>query len=43
MPGIEDDRIALPVGEHLHRFFFALRRIVAVGDDKLFSPGFRLA
>ena len=43
VPGIEDDRIALPVGEHLHRFLFALRRIMAVGDDKLLSPGFGLA
>ena len=43
VPGIEDDRIALPVGEHLHRFLFALRRIMTVSDDKLLSPGFRLA
>ena len=31
--GIENDCVALAVGEHLHRFFFAFRSIVAVGDD----------
>ena len=43
MAGVKHDSIALAVGQHLHRLFFTFRRIVAVGDDQLFAPGFRLA
>ena len=43
MAGVEHDGVTLTVGQHLYRFFFPFGRIVAVGDDKLFAPGFRLA
>jgi len=43
MARVEHDGIALAIGQHLHCLFFTLRRIVAVGDDQLFAPGFRLA
>lgn len=42
MAGVEHDGVTLTVGQHLHRFFFPLGRIVAIGDDKLLAPGFRL-
>ena len=33
MAGVEHDGVALAIGQHLHRLFFTLWRIVAVGDD----------
>lgn len=41
--GVKNNGVALAVGQHLYRFLFAFRRIVAVGHDQLFTVGFGLA
>ncbi|MPN01245.1 hypothetical protein SDC9_148451 [bioreactor metagenome] len=40
--GVENDGVALPIGQHLHRFLFALRRIVTIGHNQLLAVRFSL-
>ncbi len=41
--GIENNGVALPVGQHLHGFLLTLRRVVTIGDDQLLAVRLRLA